>query len=241
MRTLRLVAVAIAAVFSLALSHNQTQSVPISYNFLQVDGDETRIGIQGPAMLAQIPLRNERIIVLRGEPIASFVDSTGQQQGNLGLTDTIVEVTGSVPQPGNEAQLQFRLVALSLAGSFTDDRGQQWQVRVSLSRNREQPQSRAVVRNSSGGQGGGTFDSVLHLFPRFVFTSGSSQRIVDDPDGLGVRFVATNAEWSAVPPNGAVRPDLNGGFFAMNAKHGGEAGQHATKAAVLATTASSSQ
>jgi hypothetical protein len=236
MKNLRLVTVTIAALLSLAAAHNQVATNPVSYNFLQVDGDETRIGINGPAAMAQIPLSNQQVIVLHGDPIASFRDSTGQEQGDLGLTDTIVEVTGAVPGPGSEAQLQFRLVALSLTGSFLDDTGEKWQVRVSLSKKRDQPPSTAVVRNNGGGstgQGGGTFDSVLNLFPRFVFTRAGAQRIVDDPDRLAVRFVAANAEWSAVPPSGAVRPDLNGGFFAVQAVHGGEAGQHATKAAVM--------
>jgi hypothetical protein len=241
MRNFRLVAVATAAVLSLAAAYNQGAANPVSYNFLQVDGDKTRIGINGPAAMAQIPLSNQKIIVLHGAPIASFKDSTGTEQGDLGLTDTIVEVTGAIPErPDSEAQLQFRLVALSLTGSFLDDTGQKWQVRVSLSQKRDQPISTATVRNNGGstGQGGGTFDSVLHLLPRFVFTRAGAtggERIVDNPDQMGVRFVAANAEWSAVPPSGAVRPDLNGGFFAVQAVHGGEAGQHATKAAVMTT------
>jgi hypothetical protein len=239
MRKLNLIAVAMAVVLSLVSCHRNIYKNPISYNFLQVDGDETRIGINGPAAIAQIPMRDEQIIVLHGEPIVSFKDARGQDQRNLGMTDTIVEVTGLVPKSGSEARLQFRLVALSLTGSFTDARGQQWQVKVSLSAKREQPQSIAVVRNNynsnAARQGGGTFDSELHLFPRFVFTSGGEEKIVDEPDRLGVKFIATNAEWSATPPRGAVRPDLNGGFFAVKAKHGGEAGQHATKAAVVAT------
>lgn len=233
MRNLRLVAVAVAAVLSLAAAHNQKATTPVSYNFLQVDGEKTKIGINGPAAMAGIQLSAQQIIVLHGAPIASFKDFTGQEQGKLGLTDTIVEVTGAIPSPHSQAQLQFRLVELSLTGSFLDNSGQEWQVKVFLSQKRGQPISTAVVKNNGGG---GTFDSVLNLFPRFVFTragAAGEERIVDDPDRLAVRFVAANAEWSAVPPSGAVRPDLNGGFFAVEAVHGGEAGQHATKAAVM--------
>jgi hypothetical protein len=211
---------------------------PVFYNFLQVDGDQTRIGINGPAAVAGIPMpKDEQVIVLHGEPMASFKDAKGSEQKNLGRTDTIVEVTGLVPKKGREARLHFRLVALSLAGSVTDAAGQQWKVKISLSEKREQPQSTAVVRNNgyskAVGQGGGTFDSELFLLPRFVFTRGGEEKVVDEPDRLGVKFIATAAQWSSIPPKGAVRPELNGGFFALKAVHGGEAGQHATRAATV--------
>lgn len=241
MRNLTMVAVAAAAVLNLAAAsnaaNNQVTTNPVSYNFLQIDGDKTRVGLNGPAAMARIPLSSQQAIVLHGVPITSFKDYTGQTQGNLGLTDTIVEVRGAIPGSGSEAQVQFRLVAMTLTGSFLDDAGQKWQVRVTLSKKRNQPPSAAVVKNDGGstGQGGGTFDSVLHLFPRFIFTRAGEERIVDEPDQLAVNFTAADAEWSAVPPTGAVRPDLNGGFFSVAATHGGEAGQHATKAAVMSS------
>jgi len=245
MRDLKFIALGMAAALSFVSCNrniygNYPSGYPIFYNFLQVDGDQTRIGINGPAAVAGIPMpKDESMIVLHGEPIASFKDAKGREQRNLGRTDTIVEVTGLVPKKDREARLHFRLVALSLAGSVTDVGGQEWKVKVSLSEKREQPQSIAVVRNNSYsnavGQGEGTFDSELLLLPRFVFTSGGEERIVDEPERLGVKFIATDAQWSSIPPRGAVRPELNGRFFALKAVHGGEAGQHATKAATVGT------
>jgi hypothetical protein len=239
MRNARFIVPAFVAALISACSHqggyqSGSASGPISYNLLQVDGDQTRIGINGPATAAGISVpKNEQIIVLKGEPLASFKDATGKEQGNLGTTDTVVQVTGRLPEPGRESPLIFRLIALSLAGSLTDAEGNQWRVKISLSERRGQPPSNAVARNKAYTQGDaqGTFDSELLMYPRFVFTRGGVEKVVDDPDRLSVKFTAHDAEWSSVPPRDAVRPEMSGRFFALRAKHGGEAGQHATKPA----------
>lgn len=79
-------------------------------------------------------------------------------------------------------------------------------VKVSLSEKRGQPTSNAIARNTAYARAAsqGTFDSELLLYPRFEFTRGGEQKIVDDPDRLSVKFNAKNAQWSSVAPRGAV-------------------------------------
>jgi YVTN family beta-propeller protein len=175
--------------------------------------DGTFADLSGPAALLNIPFAGppEKVrVYFTGVPIKSFRDKEGKEQKNLGTTDTVVERTpGDVPaEVGKEITVQLRLVALSLHGIFTDDRGQNWEVRITPTEKQPSAGTMTIRRESAEG---GTFNATLTVVARMEFTSGSDKRILDpappitfetvpsesDADALGVQG---GVAWQLLPP-----------------------------------------
>ena len=133
-----------------------------------------------------------------GEPLETL------PPGALGQIDTIVRrpnPTVPLSPPGGVDTIPIEIVALSLvsispitvtynAGASSD----QWNVRVHLSQFAVQPIGSMTIRHEHSD--GGTFDSTLHVVPRFVFSSvGAGSTLTMDP-GPTVNFTSQRGPWT---------------------------------------------
>lgn len=201
---------AVVGLFSGSILAIQTTS---GYDLFETYPDGTFADLSGPAALLNIPFAGppEKVqVYFTGVPIKSFRDKEGKEQKNLGTTDTVVERTpGDVPaEVGGAVTVQLRLVALSLHGIFTDDRGQNWEVRITPTEKQPSTGTMTIRRESAEG---GTFNATLTVVARMEFISGSDKRILDpappitfetvpsesDADALGVQG---GVVWQLLPP-----------------------------------------
>ncbi len=140
------------------------------------------------------------VVVLGGEPVILFPPC-----GTLpmGPTDTVIERKSDaiLPNPGDADVVPIEILQLNLVSinpiTVTYNGGtnpEQWHVRVTVSSIQPSLGSMTITLDHSGG---GTFDSQLRVYPRFVFTrlSDHAVRVLDD--GMIVNnYSATGSSWS---------------------------------------------
>lgn len=201
MRTVRILGTGVMLLVSLLVSNSSADPVKSGYDLFETDPARTFADLSGPAALANIPFSGppEKVrISLSGVPVKSFRDREGREIIGLGTTDTVIERTGEVPH-GGSATVQLRAVALSLKGAFTDDTGRKWEVRVMLS---EKQLSTGTMTIRHETEDGGTFNATLTVVPRFVFTSGADQRVLDPGPAITFESVPVDSSMDGLQQKG---------------------------------------
>lgn len=151
------------------------------------------------------------------DPFTGVIDFLGLpiDPATLGTTDTIVERKERAHLPGklpSTDTIPIEIVALSLVSvnpiTVTYNGGQNpefWDVNVGLSTVPQLPGSMTLEHTT---RGGGTFDSVLPVTPRFTFTrvNDGAVRVLDLGDfGQHIQFQAHGVPWSHDAEEGLLR------------------------------------
>ncbi len=194
MMTVKLIGIGVLLALGFFVDASPLSADPVKsgYDLFETDLARTDADLSGPAALVGIPFSGtpEKVRVsLIGVPIKSFRDKDGNEQTNLGTTDTVIERIGEVPEQAT-GTVQLHVVALSLLGIFTDDTGRNWEVRITQS---EQKPSTGMMTIRNETSQGGTFGATLTVIPRFVFTSGTDQRVLDPGPGITFESYALGA------------------------------------------------
>jgi hypothetical protein len=175
------------------------------------------------------------IVRFRGYPLRKF-----HHKGNefhIGYTDTVVERKKDVEikGQGQSGETPIELVALSLRSAEplevqVGNDVQLWDVRVSVSRKKPSTGSMTITLNN---ENGGVFDSVLNIYPHFVFErqSDGEERQLD----IGAMEVpsqkrelastlntlrAMEVPWQTSAPKTALAiPKLTNNFVALSIAH----------------------
>ncbi|MGH8015037.1 MAG: DUF7451 domain-containing protein, partial [Candidatus Zixiibacteriota bacterium] len=145
------------------------------------------------------------------EPFSGLINLQGQPlttlpAGQLGSTDAVVQrmLPATLLLDGPPETVPIEIVALNLVSinpitvTYNSGPPELWNVRVTLSSN--QPQQLGNMQISKECCNGGTFESVLPVTPKFIFTqvsSPSNVRVLDLGGMLPpIMFQTSNGHWS---------------------------------------------
>ena len=164
------------------------------------------------------------LVNLRGFPLY-IADPAHYSRADYGETDTIVRriEEASVPDPGNTANIQIEIEALSLVScepilvTYHNGRpSEQWILKVSVPA--LSSQGRMNIDNACGFDKGGTFSASLQAFPKLEFTrlSDNASRTLDFGNFQVPWVLNSFGQWSSSAPErfNLIRlPESSGNFF----------------------------